>query len=149
MPETDIEGLPIGDRLAIEALYARQSHAVDESDGAGWAATFTAEGVFESPTYRLTARGTDELAAFARSSNERARAQGRQFRHVVSGIWLAPDGHDRVRGRAYLMILVTDGEGSRVDRSLVLEDTVILTEEGWRFALRSVHRDGPPPASRQ
>ena len=109
--------------------------------------TFTADGVFESPTYRLTARGSDQLAEFARGSNDRARAEGRQFRHLISSIRLSPDGPDFVRSRAYLAILVTDAVGSRVDRSLVLEDTIVRTEAGWRVARRTVLRDGPPPAS--
>lgn len=145
--QLEIEGVSIADRMAIEALYTRQSHAVDESDSRDWAATFTADGVFESPTYRLTARGTNELEAFARSSNERAREAGRQFRHVITSIRLAPDGPQRLRSRAYLMILVTDGEGSRVDRSLVIEDAILLTDQGWQVALRTVRRDGPPTAN--
>lgn len=141
-----IDGVSIADRLAIDALYARQSHTVDESDGQGWAATFTPDGVFESPTYGLTARGTAELAEFAVGSNERARTAGRQFRHVVSSVLLRQDGPTRILSRAYLAILVTDREGSRVDRSLVLEDTILMTDEGWRVSKRTVRRDGLPPA---
>jgi ketosteroid isomerase-like protein len=134
--------VPVADRIEIDALYARQSHAVDESDGEAWAATYTEDGVFESPTYRLSATGPAELAAFARDSNDRARGQGRQFRHVISSVWLTSGGPDRMHARAYLMIHVTDAESTKIDRSIVLNDTLVRTDGGWRVQHRAVQRDG-------
>lgn len=136
----------IADRLAIDELYARQSHAVDEGDAECWAATFTPDGVFTSPTYRLTATGTSELADFARRSTLTAREAGRQFRHIVTGILLTAHDADTVTGKAYLTIIATDAVGSVVDRSLVLDDLFRRTVDGWRCTSRTVHRDGPPAA---
>jgi len=138
------DAIPIADRLEIEALLARQSHLVDESDAEAWADTFTTDGVFESPTYQLVARGPVELAEFARTSNDRARSQGRQFRHVVSSIWLTAETPDRIRSRQYVMIHITDAEGTRVDRSLVVSDLLLRTQNGWRVQHRTMRRDGIP-----
>src|SRR5215470_16358335 len=94
--------IPVGDRLDILDLYARQSHAVDAAQGEAWAATFTEDGVFESPTYSLTARGRRELADFARMSNKAAQGRGERFRHRVGEIMLTPVGGDNVEAIAYL-----------------------------------------------
>lgn len=147
MPHNDALTISIEDRLAIDELYARQSHAVDEGDGERWAATFTEDGVFESPTYRLTVRGPIELADFARRSTLQARQAGRQFRHIVTAILLTPVDADTVSSRAYLMIIATDSAGTTIDRSLVLHDVFRRTEAGWRCASRTVRRDGSAPAA--
>lgn len=134
--------ITLADRLAIDELYARQSHAVDEGDGDRWAATFTDDGVFESPTYRLMARGPIELADFARRSTLEAREAGRQFRHLVTAILLTPADADTVSAQAYLTIIATDIAGTTIDRSLVLHDVFRRTDAGWRCASRTVRRDG-------
>jgi len=134
----DIE---VGARLDILDLYARQSHAVDSGNGDAWADTYTQDGVFQSPTYQLTARGHAELSAFARTSNDAALARGEQFRHLITGIALTPAGPDRIDAMAYLTILATTKEGSRVDRVLVLHDVLRRVGDEWLFASREVFRD--------
>jgi len=129
------------DRLEILELYGVQSHAVDGGDGEAWAATYAEDGVFESPTYQLTARGRDELRAFAENSNGAALARGEQFRHVVTGIVLDEIEEGRVRARAYMTILATTAEGSRVDRSLVVHDELVRVAGSWLFRERKVYRD--------
>lgn len=136
------EAIDIADRLDIYDLYARQSQAVDSSDGDGWAASYTEDGVFESPTYRLVARGREELKAFAESSNNAALERGEQFRHVISSIVLTPEADGSVSSRAYLMILATDGNGTRIDRSTVVHDRLTKADGAWLFSSRRTARDG-------
>ncbi|SFI60967.1 MULTISPECIES: nuclear transport factor 2 family protein [Microbacterium] len=131
----------VRDRLDILDLYARQSHAVDSSNGAGWAATFTDDGVFTSPTYNLTARGPDELAEFARSSNDAALARGEQFRHVVTAVMLTPVSDGRIDSKAYLMIIATSETGTRIDRSLVMHDELRRVSGRWLVSSRETVRD--------
>jgi len=133
--------IPLGDRLDILDLYARQSHAVDAAHGELWAATFTEDGVFESPTYGLTARGRRELADFARMSNKTAEGRGERFRHRVSEIVLTRVGDDRVDVVAYLMITATGTEGTRIDRSLVTHDALRKVDHRWLVQSRQTFRD--------
>lgn len=137
----DAASIDLADRLEILDLYARQSHAVDSSDGEGWASTYTEDGVFHSPTYNLSARGRADLSDFARSSNDAAYARGEQFRHVVSAIVLTPAGEGRIDSKAYLVILATAKEGTRIDRSLVLHDELRRVEGRWLFSSRMSYRD--------
>ena len=132
--------LTVEDRLAVSDLYARQSHLIDGGDADGWAATFAVDGVFESPTYRLTATGRPELAKFAADSNGAARARGVQLRHWIGQLVIDPtDGGANVQ--AYLIIVATTREGSRIDRSLRVVDTLSCAGGVWRVASRTVFRD--------
>jgi hypothetical protein len=134
--------LSVEDRLAILDLYARQSHRIDGGDGAGWAATFTADGTFISPTYQLTATGPAELQAFALSSNGAARARGEQFRHLLDNVVFEVLDADQVRVEAYLIIFATTNTGSRVDRTVLVFDDLIRIEGQWLVHVRRVVRDG-------
>lgn len=139
--------IPAQDRLDILDLYARQSHAVDSSDGDGWAATYTEDGVFESPTYKLTARGRTELKEFAEKSNGSALERGEQFRHLITAVVLEPVGQGRIDAKAYLTIIATTKDGSRIDRSLVVIDELRKDDGQWLFLSRKTYRDQPMPAA--
>ncbi|HVW45177.1 MAG TPA: nuclear transport factor 2 family protein [Amycolatopsis sp.] len=130
------------DRLAVLDLYARQSHAIDGGDAAGWAATFTPGGSFESPTYRLVATGTAELTAFAADSNSAALARGEQLRHWISAVVLSHAGEDALAAQAYLLIIATSSAGSRIDRSVRLVDDLRRVDGEWLVTRRKVLRDG-------
>lgn len=133
--------IAVHDRLDILDLYARQSHAIDGADAAEWAATFTEGGSFESPTFKLVATGRERLSQFAKDSNDAALGRGEQLRHWISAIVLRPTGADTVEADAYLMILATSVTGTRIDRSLRVEDALERTAEGWLFSRRAVFRD--------
>ena len=134
-------GLSVETRLDVLDLYARQSHAIDGGDAPGWAATFTPEGSFESPTFKLKAVGPAELTTFAADSNGAALARGDQLRHWLSSIVITPAGPDRLNVKAYMMILATSTAGSRVDRSLTFADELENHEGRWLVASRKVFRD--------
>ncbi|MGH8966003.1 MAG: nuclear transport factor 2 family protein, partial [Actinomycetes bacterium] len=68
----------------VHQLYGHQSHRIDGGDAAGWAATFTPDGVFDSPTYPQPVVGAAALEAFAHTFAADARAAGEVRRHVVS-----------------------------------------------------------------
>ncbi|MGW4526531.1 nuclear transport factor 2 family protein [Amycolatopsis sp. NPDC004378] len=122
------------DVVAVHQLYGAQSHAIDSGRAAGWAATFTADGEFRSPTYPEPAVGTAELTAFA----ERFPSSGEKLRHVVSTVHVRPgDTPDTLRADAYLQIVAS----THLVRLTVLEDDLVRTADGWRVRRRTVHRD--------
>ena len=65
--------IAVEDQLAIQQLYARYNHAIDSGNGAGWAATFAADGVFTSASGTFT--GTQQLAEFATGFGSRLKAR--------------------------------------------------------------------------
>jgi hypothetical protein len=137
------EFLGTEDRFEILDLYARQSHFIDGGDAAGWAATFTEQGSFHSPTYGLTVTGWAELEKFAAESNGAAWERGDQLRHWLDQIVidLTPEG---AQVQAYLLIVATSSQGSRIDRSLRVADELAQVEGRWRVASRRVFRDDDP-----
>lgn len=133
--------ITVEDRLAILDMFARQSHAIDGGDAAGWAATYALDGSFHSPTYQLTATGRPALTEFADNSNSGAKARGEQFRHHVSAVMLTPKSATEVSSVSYLMILATTVDGTRVDRSVRMFDELIKVQGEWLVASRTVLRD--------
>jgi len=126
----------------VHALYARQSHLIDGGDAAGWAATFTADGVFASPSYPAPVAGRDELTAFAARFAEAGRTSGDVQRHVVSTVDVVELDDDEARVRAYLQIVGTrPGEDTRLVRITTLHDRLVRTDDGWRVRRRDVARD--------
>lgn len=127
----------------ITRLYARQSRLIDDGDAEGWAATFTADGEFHSPSYPEPAAGTAALTAFA----ERFRAAGRESgvvsRHVVTNVDVVPGGSDdEVTAHAYLQIVSTPrGEDSRLVRLTTVTDRLVRRADRWLIARRDVRRD--------
>ncbi|QFU89428.1 nuclear transport factor 2 family protein [Amycolatopsis sp. YIM 10] len=129
--------VPPHEVMAVHQLYGAQSHAIDEGRAADWAATFTPDGEFRSPSYPEPAIGTRELVAFAERFHADCVESGEMLRHVVSTIEVRPGGGpDTLLVRAYLQI----AGPSRLHRLTVLADELARAGDGWRVRLRTVRR---------
>ncbi|GAA4879498.1 nuclear transport factor 2 family protein [Saccharopolyspora cebuensis] len=119
-------------------LLGRQSHAIDGGDGPGWAATFTADGVFRSPTYPEPVRGRAALTRFAAAfapANPRTR-------HVVTGTCVDPGGADALVARSTLLVVRTESDGAvRILRVATLRDRLVRVDGRWLIAERAVSVD--------
>ncbi|GAA4064112.1 nuclear transport factor 2 family protein [Actinomadura miaoliensis] len=132
--------------LGIQRLYGAQSHLIDEGRAAEWAATFTADGEFRSPSYPEPAAGARELTAFAERFHASARAAGLVTRHVLTNLWVESADDHRARVRAYLQIVSTPAGGpSRLERMTVVTDDLVRAGGRWLVRRRTVHRDDAPP----
>jgi uncharacterized protein (TIGR02246 family) len=128
----------------LERLYARQSRLIDSGDAAGWAATFTEDGAFHSPSYPEPAVGTAALTAFAERFFAAGVESGTTSRHVVTNVDVEPGvDADHLTAHAYLQIVATPrGAESRLVRLTVLTDELVRgADDRWRFASRRVTRD--------
>lgn len=136
------------DLAAFQALrlYARQSRLIDSGDAHGWAATFTPDGVFASPSYPAPAVGTAELVAFAEHYTAQGVATATVSRHVVTNVDVLPGADaDHLVVHAYLQIVATPlGQESRLVRLTTLTDRLVRTDGSWRVARRDVVRDDRP-----
>lgn len=136
--------------VAVTAAYARQSRLIDTGDAAGWAATFTTDGVFDSPSYAQPVIGGAALERFAAEYAEQARATGVVSRHVITNVDVVPGADpERLTAYAYLQIVATPtGQDSRLVRLTTVEDDLVLDpERGWLVARRRVRRDDAGPDS--
>jgi 3-phenylpropionate/cinnamic acid dioxygenase small subunit len=125
----------------VTRLYARQSRLIDEGYAEGWAATFTADGEFHSPSYPEPYVGTAALVAFAERYAE-AQAGGTVSRHVVTNVDVLPGEGDSLTVHAYLQIVATPrGEQSRLVRMTTITDRLVPAGDTWLVAHRQVRRD--------
>ncbi len=134
---------------ATQAFYALQSHLIDSGDADAWAATFTADGAFHSPTYPAPVLGRRDLSAFARRFTETARAAGEVHRHVVTNVVLHPGGAEEAQVSAYLQVIATDSGGdTRILRFTTVHDRLRREDGRWRVHRRDIARDAPQPPGR-
>ncbi|MFF4827206.1 nuclear transport factor 2 family protein [Streptomyces sp. NPDC001312] len=143
--------LAVSARLAeIHQLYHLQSHLIDGGRAAEWAATFTADGSFTSPTYPAPVTGTAALTEFAEQFAAGCAVEDVVRRHVVSNVAVTgDDGAGTLRVEAYLQIVATPRGGTpHTERFTTLTDRVVHDGDGWRVAARVVRRDGTPADAR-
>ena len=134
---------------SLHRLYGAQSHLIDGGRAREWAATFTPDGEFRSPTYPRPVTGTAELTAFAERFFADARAAGVTVRHVLTNVHAERMDERTALVHAYLQIVSTpDGGEPHVDRMTVVTDDLVRAAgpDGgrWLIARRTVHRDGAP-----
>jgi 3-phenylpropionate/cinnamic acid dioxygenase small subunit len=126
----------------VHQLYGRQSHLIDEGHAPEWAATFTPEGQFHSPSYPAPVSGRAALAAFAEKFYTSAAAAGTVQRHVLTNIAIEATATDELEVRAYLQIVATpEGGESRLVRLTTVTDRVVRHGGRWLIASRTVRRD--------
>jgi uncharacterized protein (TIGR02246 family) len=131
------------EQLAIQQLYARQSHAIDSRDARGWAACFTSDGAFRSPTYGAPVVGTEALTAFAEEFAQAAADAGIVRRHWTTALALESETHDSVAARCYAMVLATAaGERPVIERTVVFHDRLVRRNGRWLIEERQVRVDG-------
>ncbi|MBF6170680.1 nuclear transport factor 2 family protein [Nocardia blacklockiae] len=129
----------------VHQLYGWQSRYIDGGRAADWAATFTADGEFHSPSYPEPVAGTAALTEFAAAFREGARAANEVRRHVVTNIAVLQEDSETLTVGAYLQIVATaPGEASRLVRMTTLEDRLERTGGRWLVAHRRVSRDDTP-----
>ena len=123
----------VADKLAIQELFARYAHAIDDLDPAAWVACFTADGIFQVGTRAM--QGTAALRGYADVHVREIRC-----RHMMSNFLYEVRGNEAAGQCSMLATLATAGgyrifaQGRYVDR-LVRQDGV------WRIAHRKVETD--------
>lgn len=130
-------GLSTEDQLAIQQLYARYNHAIDSGNGAGWAACFSADGVFSSASGTFT--GTEALAGFATAFGSRMKA-----RHWINNLVINAAGDGAATGSCYLaLFLLNPGEKppANVLTTAIYNDELAKQGGQWRFTKRTVTGD--------
>lgn len=126
--------LTADDRLDIQDLYGRYNHAIDFGDAEGWAACFTADGVFSSAQGSFS--GPEQLAAFAKGYADNIKG-----RHWVSNLVIEADG-DGAKAKCYLVLYRLGGEGGpSILTTGVYNDVLVRDGGAWRFKSRTVTAD--------
>jgi hypothetical protein len=122
------------DRLAIAELYARYNWAVDSADGAQFAACFIDDGAFIGSAGEM--RGRETLTRFA--TDEALDRRG--VMHFTGNLVIDFETPDEAQGRAYMMALLPDSAGLKIERAGRYRDRLIRSSAGWHFIERRFGR---------
>ena len=123
------------DYTEIQQLYARYNWAIDVGDAAGYAATFTADGVFNANV------GHDAIVKFAESFHA---GIGSHVRHWNTNLLITPTPTG-ANGQVYLVLVDFATKPATIMASASYSDELVRTPQGWRFSKRMTKGDVAPP----
>lgn len=126
------DGLTPADYMEIEQLYAQYNWAIDTGDAEAYANTFTEDGVFNNFT------GHDALKGFIKRWVENMGGASRK--HWNTNLKISGDG-ETANGQVYLMLLDTSAQPPAIVATATYTDTLVKTEDGWRFSNRATQSD--------
>jgi len=130
----------ISDRLEIEELIVRYSHALDTKDWDAWQALFTPDATIDYTEMGGIRGGVAEVRAWL----EEVMAWPVSYQHLVANTVLDWDDDDHVRARTicHNPMVLDDGKGGThvFFCGLWYLDRIVRTPEGWRFAERAEER---------
>jgi hypothetical protein len=131
-PVIAAEKLTTQDYIEIEQLYARYNHAIDGGDAAGWADTFTPDGVFNK---RFT--GRDALMGFIKNWSA---GGGNLRRHWNTNLKITGTVDGAV-GSVYLLLWNVGVKPQTIMSTGMYADVLVKTASGWKFKTRDVIAD--------
>lgn len=133
MPDVSVE-----EARAVQALYARYAHAIDQGDGEAWARCYTADGTYWSSTFG-TRTGRAELMAFAVAHFREWQERGIQTQHWINqSRWERTDWG--IAGRTYVNLMGTRPQGPPVVMlQTVYVDELVWVGTGWGLQRRESH----------
>jgi hypothetical protein len=130
-------GLSAQDYFEIQQLYARYNIAIDSGDAEGWAATFTADGVFN------TSVGHDALVNFVKTWRE--KLGGATRKHWNNNLLITGNSKE-ASGNVYLILVDISTKPPSILATATYTDSLVKTKDGWRFTKRTTKGDSPPAA---
>lgn len=130
-------GLSAQDYFEIQQLYARYNIAIDSGDAEGWAATFTADGVFNSFT------GRDALVNFVKTWRE--KLGGATRKHWNNNLQITGNSKE-ASASVYLMLVDFSTKPPSILTTATYTDSLLKTKDGWRFTKRTTKGDAAPAA---
>jgi uncharacterized protein (TIGR02246 family) len=126
------------DRLGISDLFTRYTCALDNGDVDTIVGCFTEDGALLSPVVGVH-RGRAAIRSFAERF-ARFRANGAQFRHVISNLVMQVDG-DSAHATCYLTVFLTRDGQSRLLAPGYYDCELRRSDGVWRFQNRIVRHD--------
>lgn len=131
--------------LEVQQFYGRQMHLLDEADVAGWAATFTEDGVFAANAHPEPQVGR---AAIEKSAHSAARAladQKIQRRHWLGMLDVSEREDGTILARTYALVINTPRGGQAAVHLSTSCDDILVREQGRLLVRhRQVLRDDLP-----
>lgn len=122
------------DLVEIQQLYAKYNWTLDAGDSEGYAATFTADGAFNSNV------GHDAIVKFADAFHA---GLGTRVRHWNTNLLILPTAAG-ASGQVYLVLVDFTTKPASIVTSASYSDELVKTAQGWRFKKRATKGDLAP-----
>ncbi len=122
------------DLVEIQQLYAKYNWTLDAGDSEGYAATFTADGAFNSNV------GHDAIVKFADAFHA---GLGARVRHWNTNLMILPTAAG-ASGQVYLVLVDFTTKPASIVTSASYSDELVKTAQGWRFKKRATKGDVAP-----
>ena len=131
------------DYVEIQNLYGLYNLCSDAGDGAGYAGTFTEDGIMEIQPRNKIIQGRADLIAYKLA--DKAEREHLYRRHWNASLHLERIDADTVQGRCYFQAYNgVPGKLPDVTAHGVYTDTLRKVNGQWRFAKRYLVIDGRP-----
>ena len=121
------------EKLAIQELFARYAHAIDDLEAAAWVECFTPDGVFQVGTRAM--RGQTALRGYADVHIQEIRC-----RHMMANFLYEVNGNEATGQCSMLATLATAG-GYKIFAQGCYVDRLVKYDGQWRIAHRRVETD--------
>jgi ketosteroid isomerase-like protein len=121
------------EKLAIQELFARYAHAVDELDVEAWVQCFTADGVFQVGNRAM--RGAAALRGYAEVHVQEIRC-----RHMMANFLYEIRGNEAT-GRCSMLATLATAGGYKIFAQGRYVDRLVKQNGQWRIAHRKVEPD--------
>ena len=121
------------EKLAIQELFARYAHAIDDLKPEVWVECFTPDGVFQVGTRAM--RGQTALRGYADVHIEEIRC-----RHMMTNFLYEVNG-DEATGQCSMLATLATAGGYKIFAQGRYVDRLVKHEGAWRIAHRKVETD--------
>ena len=121
------------EKLAIQELFARYAHAIDELDPEAWVQCFTPDGVFQVGSRAM--RGQAALRGYAEVHVREIRC-----RHMMGNFLYEIHGNEAT-GRASMLATLATPKGYKIFAQGRYVDRLVKQAGQWRIAYRRVDLD--------
>ncbi len=121
------------EKLAIQELFARYAHAIDDLESEAWVECFTPDGVFQVGTRAM--RGQAALRGYADVHIQEIRC-----RHMMANFLYEVNGNEATGQCSMLATLATAG-GYKIFAQGRYVDRLVKYNGQWRIAHRRVETD--------
>ena len=122
------------EKIAIQELFARYAHAIDELDPEAWVQCFTPDGVFQVGPRAM--RGHAALRGYAEVHVREIRC-----RHMIGNFLYEIKGNEAT-GRSSALATLATSNGYRIFAQGGYVDRLVKEGGQWRIAYRRVDIDG-------
>lgn len=121
------------EKLAIQELFARYAHAIDDLNPEAWVECFTPDGIFQVGTRAM--RGQTALRGYADVHIEEIRC-----RHMMANFLYEVNG-DEATGQCSMLATLATAGGYKIFAQGRYVDRLVKHAGAWRIAHRKVETD--------